>query len=96
MTLCSSWRLARHDFPVPRMSQLPTNPVLAALARVLANRRISAGFIVVAAAGPRHPDNNLLDISAVISTPTFNYRARAIPARVPARIPGPPIRATLS
>jgi hypothetical protein len=40
---------------VPRMSQLPTNPILAAPANAriacVADRRISAGFIVEAAPG---------------------------------------------
>jgi hypothetical protein len=43
------------EIPVPRMSQLPTNPILAAPASVriacIADRRISAGFIVEAALG---------------------------------------------
>jgi hypothetical protein len=37
------------------MSQLPTNPILAALPRRLGNRRISAGFTVDAASRPRRP-----------------------------------------
>jgi len=37
--------------PVPRMSALQTNPILAAPAWQHADRRISAGFIVEAAAG---------------------------------------------
>jgi hypothetical protein len=61
-----------------RMSQLPTNPILAALARPNfgpANRRISAGLTVDAAPGPRslnpqllQPPNESLDTSPVIST----------------------------
>jgi hypothetical protein len=43
------------EIPVPRMRQLPTNPILAAPASVRitcnADRRISAGFIVEAALG---------------------------------------------
>jgi hypothetical protein len=35
------------------MSQLPTNPILAALPTRVGNRRISAGFIVDAASRPR-------------------------------------------
>jgi hypothetical protein len=35
------------------MSQLLTNPILAALQRSLGNRRISAGFTVDAASRPR-------------------------------------------
>ena len=34
MALCGSWQSDRHEIPVPRMSQLPTNPILAALARL--------------------------------------------------------------
>ena len=37
--------------PVPRMSLLRTNPMLAALPGQPGNRRISAGFIVEAATG---------------------------------------------
>jgi len=35
------------------MSQLPTNPILAALSKQLGNRRISAGSTVDAAPRPR-------------------------------------------
>src|SRR3990172_9244044 len=45
--------LRRGVIPVPRTSQLPTNPILAAPVRRLTDRRISAGFIVEAATGPR-------------------------------------------
>ena len=41
--------------PVPRTSQLPTNPILAATAERSADRRISAGFIVEAATGAPDP-----------------------------------------
>jgi hypothetical protein len=37
------------------MSQLPTNPILAALSMRVGNRRISAGFTVDAASRPRRP-----------------------------------------
>jgi hypothetical protein len=58
------------------MSQLPTNPILAALPMRVGNRRISAGFTVDAASRRRRPMtidaaivNQTLDISPVISTP---------------------------
>jgi hypothetical protein len=58
--------------PVPRMSQLPTNPILAALPERFGNRRISAGFTVDAASGPRRTMtitlSSSLDTSPVIST----------------------------
>jgi len=41
----------RGGIPEPRTSPLPTNPILAAPVRRLADRRISAGFIVEAATG---------------------------------------------
>lgn len=63
MALCGACQLDRHAIPVPRMSQLLTNPILAALASLLANRRISAGFIVEAAAGPRHPPAMLASLT---------------------------------
>ena len=75
-------RLARRGIPVPRTSQLPTNPILAAPAERSADRRISAGFIVEAATGapdspPRclvkrrttpHARFGVLDNHPVIST----------------------------
>jgi hypothetical protein len=42
-----------NGIPESRMSQLLTNPILAALQRSLGNRRISAGFTVDAASRPR-------------------------------------------
>jgi hypothetical protein len=47
---------APRGIPVPRTSQLLTNPILAARAGRLADRRISAGFIVEAATGA--PDSH--------------------------------------
>ena len=48
--------------PESRMSQLPTNPILAALPMRIGNRRISAGFIVDAASGPRRPTSTLKNL----------------------------------
>jgi hypothetical protein len=66
----SRWRYAvtfskqlLREIPVSRMSQLPTNPILAAPASVrtacFADRRISAGFIVEAAPGASVPHASL-------------------------------------
>ena len=44
--------------PDPRMSQLPTHPLLAALLLNGSNRRISAGSTVDAASGPRRPTSH--------------------------------------
>jgi len=45
--------LSGNGIPEPRMSQLPTNPILAALPERSGNRRISAGLTVDAASHPR-------------------------------------------
>jgi hypothetical protein len=42
---------ACRETPEPRTSQLLTNPILGSPVRQLADRRISAGFIVEAASG---------------------------------------------
>ena len=49
----AAWVGRSTRIPEPRMSQLPTNPILAALPRQLGNRRISAGLTVDAASHPR-------------------------------------------
>jgi hypothetical protein len=51
--LCGPCSHHSSGIPEPRMSQLPTNPILAALPMQIGNRRISAGFIVDAASAPR-------------------------------------------
>jgi hypothetical protein len=74
-----------NGIPEPRMSQLPTNPILAALPTRVGNRRISAGFIVDAASAPRRTTisalRHSLDTSPVISTPQFSGRTLHCPAR---------------
>jgi hypothetical protein len=60
------WRYAvcsrRSDrIPEPRMSQLPTHPLLAALPTPVGNRRISAGSPVDAASHPRRTTITLHD-----------------------------------
>jgi hypothetical protein len=55
---CSNTRWRR--IPEPRMSQLTTNPILAALPERFGNRRISAGLTVDAASGPRRTMTTLL------------------------------------
>ncbi len=45
--------LSSNGIPEPRMSQLPTNPILAALPMRVGNRRISAGLTVDAASRSR-------------------------------------------
>jgi len=76
----------RGGTPEPRTSQLPTNPILAAPVRRLADRRISAGFIVEAATGaPGHFVLALiraLDRRPVISTDRASA-AGAAPAGAP-------------
>jgi hypothetical protein len=69
-----------------RMSQLPTNPILAAPVRRLADRRISAGFIVDTATGaPGHllPYSSALDRRPVISTDAHKLRRGRRPQAQP-------------
>ena len=65
----AAWVGRNTGIPESRMSQLPTNPLLAALPTRVGNRRISAGSTVDAASGPRrttitlsHPQHTAMPI----------------------------------
>ncbi len=87
--------------PVPRTSQLPTNPILAAPAERSADRRISAGFIVEAATGAPvphtlrctkrrttpHARSGVLDNHPVISTTRVLPRGTRRTQHIQARTP---------
>jgi hypothetical protein len=68
-----------YEIPVSRMSQLPTNPILAAPANArisrFADRRISAGFIVEAASGASVLRLRLVSHSTLNNRSTQHWRS---------------------
>src|SRR5689334_19845936 len=73
--LCGPRGTCGSGIPDPRMSQLPTNPILAAPVPHGADRRISAGFIVDAASGPRLPS---IAAQHALLTQAQSYQRRAL------------------
>src|SRR3990172_8925632 len=67
----------RGGIPIARTSPLPTNPILAAPVGRLTDRRISAGFIVEAATGPRAS----CSFTAVCLTDAQSYQRIALKLR---------------
>ena len=82
--LCGLQSDDRSRIPESRMSQLPTNPILAALPTAIGNRRISAGFTVDAASRPRRPTTTHACTQRLQPLTTAqSYQRRSSPAGEP-------------